>query len=114
MALHSICVGNDSKFFNGHTNITSNEFINFVVKGVMNTNTELKNALLFNAFHELLMKGNTVCAIDKFHLFLTNKMAVQYVNNFEKRVRKKNSEVIIASQNIDLKVIEVEYKESRR
>lgn len=105
LSLHSICIGNDSKFFNGHTNISTNEFVNFVAKGVMNTNTELKNALLFNTFsymsHELLTMGNTVCAIDEFHLFLSNKMAVRYVNNFEKRVRKKQSEVIIASQNIE-------------
>lgn len=36
-----------------------------------------------------------------FYLFLTNLTAVEYIRNFMKRVRKKESAVILASQNIE-------------
>ena len=51
--------------------------------------------------NELLTNGNTAASIDEFYLFLTNLTAVEYVRNFSKRVRKKDSAVIIASQNLE-------------
>lgn len=51
--------------------------------------------------NELLTGGNTVAGLDEFYLFLGNIKVVEYVRNFMKRVRKKESSVIIASQNID-------------
>ena len=51
--------------------------------------------------NELLGKGNTVAAIDELYLFLTNMTAIEYIRNASKRVRKKESSVILASQNID-------------
>lgn len=51
--------------------------------------------------NELLTKGNTVASIDEFYLFLTNLTAVEYIRNFMKRVRKKDSAVILASQNLE-------------
>jgi len=50
---------------------------------------------------ELLTMGNTVASIDEFYLFLTNLTAVEYIRNFMKRVRKKESAVILANQNIE-------------
>lgn len=105
LGLHSMCKGAESKFFNGHTNITSNDFITFGVKGVLNASKNLRNALLFNVLsymsNELLTTGNTAASIDELYLFLTNLSAIEYIRNFMKRVRKKESAVILASQNLE-------------
>ena len=105
LGLNSMCVGAESKFFNGHTNITDAGFITFGVKGLLQAGRSLKNALLFNILSfmsdELLTEGNTAASLDEFYLFLSNLTAVEYVRNFMKRVRKKESAVIIASQNLE-------------
>lgn len=105
LGLHSMCVGSESRYFNGHTNIVDDQFICFGVKGLLETNKRLKDAMLFNLLsymnNELLGKGNTVAAIDELYLFLTNMTAIEYIRNASKRVRKKDSTVILASQNIE-------------
>ena len=105
LGLNSMCKGAESKFFNGHTNITDDKFICFGVKGLMDTNKRLKDAMLFNILsymnHKLLTNGNTVASIDELYLFLTNLTAIEYIRNASKRVRKKNSCIILASQNIE-------------
>lgn len=105
LGLHSICKGAESKFFNGHTNITDSNFVTFGVKGLLQASKNIRSALLFNVLsymsNELLTTGNTVASIDEFYLFLTNLTAVEYIRNFMKRVRKKESAVILASQNIE-------------
>lgn len=105
LGLHSMCIGTESKYFNGHTNIVDDKFLCFGVKGLMDTNRRLKDAMLFNVLsymtNELLGKGNTVAAIDELYLFLTNMTAIEYIRNASKRVRKKDSSVILASQNIE-------------
>ena len=105
LGLHSMCKGAESKYFNGHTNIKDSEFICFGVKGLMDTNKHLKDTLLFNILsymsEQLLGKGNTVAAIDELYLFLTNLTAIEYIRNGMKRVRKKESSFILASQNIE-------------
>ena len=105
LGLHSMCVGAEAKFFNGHTNITDSMFVTFGVKGLLQASRNLKNALLFNVLsfmsNELLTTGNTVASLDEFYLFLSNLTAVEYVRNFMKRVRKKDSAVIISSQNLE-------------
>lgn len=105
LALHSMCKGSDSKFFNGHTNVGTGQFVTFGVKGLLQASGGLKDAMLFNILsymsNELLTRGRTVAAIDEFYLFLTNLTAVEYVRNFAKRVRKKDSAVMLASQNLE-------------
>ena len=105
LGLHSMCKGAESKYFNGHTNIKDAEFICFGVKGLMDTNKRLKDTLLFNILSymsdQLLGKGNTVAAVDELYLFLTNMTAIEYIRNGMKRVRKKESSFILASQNIE-------------
>ena len=105
LGLNSMCVGAESKFFNGHTNITDDGFITFGVKRLLQASRSLKNALLFNVLSfmsdVLLTQGNTAASLDEFYLFLSNLTAVEYVRNFMKRVRKKDSAVIIASQNLE-------------
>ena len=105
LGVQSMCVGTESKYFNGHTNIADDNFLCFGVKGLLDTNRRLKDAMLFNILsymtNELLSKGNTVAAIDELYLFLTNMTAIEYIRNASKRVRKKESAVILASQNIE-------------
>lgn len=105
LGIHSMCVGSESKYFNGHTNITDDKFLCFGVKGLMDTNKRLKDAMLFNILsymsNTLLNKGNTAAAIDELYLFLTNMTAIEYIRNASKRVRKKDSSIILASQNIE-------------
>ena len=105
LGLHSMCKGAESKYFNGHTNIKDSEFICFGVKGLMDTNKRLKDTLLFNILsymsNQLLGRGNTVAAVDELYLFLTNMTAIEYIRNGMKRVRKKESSFILASQNIE-------------
>ena len=45
LGLNSMCKGAESKFFNGHTNITDDKFITFGVKGLMDSNKKLKDAM---------------------------------------------------------------------
>lgn len=48
LGIHSMCIGAESKYFNGHTNITDDAFLVFDVKGLMDTNKRLqKNQGLF-------------------------------------------------------------------
>ncbi len=105
LALYSICKGSDSQYFNGFTNINDSGILCFGAKGLLETNKNLRNALLFNVLsymsNQLLTVGNTVASIDEFYLFLNNLVAVEYIRNFEKRVRKKDSAIILASQNIE-------------
>lgn len=105
LALHSICIGADSKFFNGHTNIKEGKFVTFGVKGLLQANESIRNAMLFNILsymsNELLTNGCTIASIDELYLFLTNLIAVEYIRNFMKRVRKKDSSIILATQNLE-------------
>ena len=48
LGLHSMCRGADSRFFNGHTNITNSTFLVFCVKGLDNMAENLRNTLLFS------------------------------------------------------------------
>ncbi|MBO4676995.1 MAG: type VI secretion protein [Oscillospiraceae bacterium] len=105
LGLHSMCVGAESCFFNGHTNITSDRFLVFGVKGLLQGNTNVKDALLFNVLSylsdRLLTEGNTVAALDELYIWLSSRMTIEYIRNTLKRVRKKESSLIMASQNLE-------------
>lgn len=105
LGLHSMCAGAESRFFNGHTNVKTHRFVTFGCKGLLESSKNLKNALLFNVLsymsNALLTNGNTISSIDEMYLFLSNNVAVEYIRNFSKRVRKKDSAVILASQNVE-------------
>jgi type IV secretory pathway VirB4 component len=105
LGLNSICNGSDSRFFNKHTNIPNFDFVTFGVKSLLEASSNLKNAMLFNVLsymtNKLLVEGDTAGILDEFYLFLDNMIMVKYVRNFSKRVRKKDSSIIIASQNIE-------------
>lgn len=105
LGIHSMCVGAESKYFNGHTNIDDDAFLVFGVKGLLDTNKRLRDKMLFNILsfmsNQLLREGNTAASIDELYLFLTNLTAIEYIRNCMKRVRKKDSSIILASQNIE-------------
>ena len=105
LGLHSMCRGAESKFFNGHTNITTSRFLVFGVKGLLQASRNVKNALLFNVLSylsdKLLTKGNTAAGLDELFIWLSNLTAIEYIRNSLKRVRKKESSMILASQNLE-------------
>ena len=105
LGLHSMCLGADSKFFNGHTKMRSSRFVVFGVKGLLQASANVRQAMLFNVLsymsHQLLTAGNTVAAIDELYLFLTDPTIITYIRNALKRVRKKESAMLLASQNIE-------------
>ena len=105
LGLHSMCRGAESVYFNGRTNITSARFLVFGVKDLIHANSSVKDALLFNLLSylsdQLLTKGNTVAALDELYLWLSNLTTIEYIRNCLKRVRKRNSALILASQNLE-------------
>lgn len=105
LGLHSLCVGADAPFFNGHTNISDDRFLVFGVGGVLTAAKSLRNALLFNVLaymsDRLLTAGNTVAALDELYLWLSSPIAIEYIRNCLKRVRKRDSALIMASQNLE-------------
>lgn len=105
LGLHSMCRGAESKFFNGHTNITSSRFLVFGVKGLLQASRNVKNALLLNVLSyfsdKLLTEGNTAAGLDELYIWLSNLTAIEYIRNSLKRVRKKESSMILASQNLE-------------
>ena len=105
LGLHSMCRGAESKFFNGHTNITSFRFVVFGVKGLLQANNKLRSAMLFNVLSylsdKLLTEGNTVATLDEIYIWISNMTTIEYIRNTLKRVRKKESALILASQNLE-------------
>ena len=105
LGLHSMCRGAESKFFNGHTNITNSRFLVFGVKGLLQANSGVKNAMLFNVLSylsdRLLTQGNAVATLDELYIWLSNLTTIEYIRNTLKRVRKKESSMILASQNLE-------------
>ena len=105
LGLHSLCVGADAPFFNGHTNISDDRFLVFGVGGVLTAAKSLRNDLLFNVLaymsDRLLTAGNTVAALDELYLWLSNPVAIEYIRNCLKRVRKRDSALMMASQNLE-------------
>lgn len=105
LGLHSMCRGADAHFFNGHTNISSSRFLVFGVKGLLTTAQNVQAAMLFNILSfmsdRLLTAGNTVAALDELYIWLSNLTTIEYIRNSLKRVRKQESAMILASQNLE-------------
>ena len=105
LGLNSMCKGAESRFFNGHTNITSSRFLVFGVKDLLQASASVKNAMLFNVLSflsdKLLTEGNTVATLDELYIWLSNMTTIEYIRNTLKRVRKKESSLILASQNLE-------------
>ena len=110
LGLHSMCQGAEAQFFNGHTNVTSSRFIVFGVKGLLQASKNVRGAMLFNILSymsdRLLTIGNTTAALDELYVWLSDNVSVgttiiEYIRNTLKRVRKKEYNLIMASQNLE-------------
>lgn len=110
LGLHSMCQGAEAQFFNGHTNVTSSRFIVFGVKGLLQASKNVRGAMLFNILSymsdRLLTIGNTTAALDELYVWLSDNVSVgttiiEYIRNTLKRVRKKESNLIMAPQNLE-------------
>ena len=86
LGLHSMCQGAEAQFFNGHTNVTSSRFIVFGVKGLLQASKNVRGAMLYVWLSDNVSVGTTI---------------IEYIRNTLKRVRKKESNLIMASQNLE-------------
>lgn len=106
LSIYQIACGNNKKYFLSEIEPNlDGRIINFSLKDVLSLSSQLKSAILFNILsyceNYLLTKGNTVLVIDELYLFLENKIALKSIRDNLKRVRKRNSSLILATQNIN-------------
>ena len=93
-------------YFDGHTTIQpQSSFIVFNIKEIMNSDTNIKNALFFNilkyAWSLTLNKSvNTVLTVDEAHILLSNNntLGADFLAQIQRRARKYNTGTIIITQ----------------
>jgi len=93
-------------YFNGHTTIdTTNEYLVFNIKEVMNSDENIRNALLFNVLKYawslcLNPTKNTVLSVDEAHVLLgsKNELGAEFLAQVQRRARKYNTGTIIITQ----------------
>ncbi len=93
-------------YFNGHTSINSaSDFIVFNIKELMNSDTNVRNALLFNVLKYawglcLNPNVNTVLSVDEAHVLLgaKNELGAEFLAQVQRRARKYNTGTIIITQ----------------
>ena len=93
-------------YFNGHTSINSStDFIVFNIKELMNSDTNIRNALLFNVLKYawslcLNPEVNTVLSVDEAHVLLGEKnvLGAEFLAQVQRRARKYNTGTIIITQ----------------
>ena len=93
-------------YFNGHTTInTNNEYLVFNIKEVMNSDANVRNALLFNVLKYawslcLNPNKNTVLSVDEAHVLLgsQNELGAEFLAQVQRRARKYNTGTIIITQ----------------
>jgi type IV secretory pathway VirB4 component len=80
----------------------------------MSSGKRTRNATLFNLLEymngKMLSEGNTIIVLDELYMFLSSKPSVEKIREFVKRGRKKESSVILSTQNIEDFLLP-EYKE---
>lgn len=93
-------------FFNGHTSIDgSGDFLVFNIKELMNSDVNVRNALLFNVLKYawglcLNPNVNTVLSVDEAHVLLGEKniLGAEFLAQVQRRARKYNTGTIIITQ----------------
>ena len=93
-------------YFNGHTTIdTSNDYLVFNIKEIMNSDVNIRNALLFNVLKYawslcLNPNKNTVLSVDEAHVLLgsQNELGAEFLAQVQRRARKYNTGTIIITQ----------------
>ncbi len=93
-------------YFNGRTTIdTSNDYLVFNIKEIMNSDINIRNALLFNVLKYawslcLNPNKNTVLSVDEAHVLLgtQNELGAEFLAQVQRRARKYNTGTIIITQ----------------
>ena len=93
-------------FFTGHTTIQlDSDFIVFNIKELMNSDSNIKNALFFNILKyawSLCLDSdiNTVMMVDEAHVLLAgnNELGAEFLAQIQRRSRKYNTGTIIITQ----------------
>ena len=93
-------------YFNGHTSINSSgDFLVFNIKELMNSDANIRNALLFNVLKYawglcLNPNVNTVLSVDEAHVLLSakNTLGAEFLAQVQRRARKYNTGTIIITQ----------------
>ena len=93
-------------YFNGHTSInTESDFLVFNIKELMNSDANIRNALLFNVLKFawglcLNPTVNTVLSVDEAHVLLgaKNELGAEFLAQVQRRARKYNTGTIIITQ----------------
>ena len=93
-------------YFNGHTTINTNsEYLVFNIKEIMNSDVNIRNALLFNVLKYawslcLNPNKNTVLSVDEAHVLLGsgNELGAEFLAQVQRRARKYNTGTIIITQ----------------
>jgi len=93
-------------YFNGHTTIdTECDYLVFNIKELMNSDVNVRNALLFNVLKYawslcLNPQVNTVLSVDEAHVLLgsQNELGAEFLAQVQRRARKYNTGTIIITQ----------------
>ena len=93
-------------YFNGRTTIdVTNDYLVFNIKDVMNSDVNVRNALLFNVLKYawslcLNPNRNTVLSVDEAHVLLGsgNELGAEFLAQVQRRARKYNTGTIIITQ----------------
>ena len=93
-------------YFDGHTTISSNsKFIVFNIRELMNSDSNVRNALFFNILKyawglTLNPNVNTVLMVDEAHVLMgaNNALGADFLANVQRRARKYNTGTIIITQ----------------
>lgn len=93
-------------YFTGHTTIApKSDFIVFNIKELMNSDTNIRNALFFNVLKyawglTLDASVNTVLMVDEAHVLLSgsNVLGADFLAQVQRRARKYNTGTIIITQ----------------
>ena len=93
-------------YFNGKTTINSqSNYLVFNIKEIMNSDVNIRNALLFNVLKYawslcLNPNVNTVLSVDEAHVLLgsQNELGAEFLAQVQRRARKYNTGTIIITQ----------------
>ena len=93
-------------YFDGHTTISSNsKFIVFNIRELMNSDSNVRNALFFNILKyawglTLNPNVNTVLMVDEAHVLMgaNNALGADFLAQVQRRARKYNTGTIIITQ----------------
>ena len=94
------------RFFDGHTTIApKSKFIVFNIRDLMNSDDNIKNALLFNILKYawglcLDRATNTVLMVDEAHILLStgNTLGASFLSQIQRRARKYNTGTLFITQ----------------